>query len=286
MKYSRHPLSQNSIYNPRMQIFSLKAPSASTVCRFLNQLDAKKATGLDRIPCKILKLSSSIVGPSLAYILKSCIDAEIFPNEWKIAKVTPLFKKGSKRELGNYQPISVLPLVSKVFEKIIYHQLYYSLLNTYQSGFRSMHSTTTTLLETTNNWSSNIDNGLLNGVLFIDLKKALDTIDHEIILRKLAIYRVVDPNALRIFASYLCNRSQKFSVNGTLSSASKLACGVPQGSILEPLFFLIYMNDLPNCLDISCAKKFADDTNITVTSCTFANSNKQPILNLPMFTAS
>ena len=163
---------------PTDTIFSLKAPSANTVCWLLNQLDAKNATGLDRIPCKLLKLSSSIVGPSLAYIFKSCIDAKIFPNEWKIAKVIPLFKKGSKRELGNYRPISVLPLVSKVFEKIIYYQLYdylqeNRLLNTYQSGFRSMHSTTTALLETTNNWSINIDNGPLNGVLFIDLKKGL-----------------------------------------------------------------------------------------------------------------
>ena len=148
----------------------------------LNQLGAKKDPGSDRIPCKLLKLSSSIVGPSLAYIFKSCIDAEIFPNEWKIAKVTPLFKKGSNRELGNYRPISVLPLVSKVFEKIMYHQLYdyfqeNRLLNTYQSGFRLVHSTTTALLETTNNWSINIDIGLLNGVLFIDLKKAFDTIE-------------------------------------------------------------------------------------------------------------
>ena len=195
---------------PTDTMFSLKPPSASTVSRLLNQLDTKKATGLDRIPSKLLKLSSSIVGPSLAYIFKSCINAEIFPNEWKIAKVTPLFKKGSKRELGNYRPISVLPLVSKIFEKIIYRQLYdylqdNSLLNTYQSGFRSMHSTLTALLETTNNWSINIDNGLLNGVLFIDLKKAFDTIDHEIILRKLANYGV-DQSALRFFASYLSNR--------------------------------------------------------------------------------
>ena len=119
------------------------------------------------------------------------------------------------------------------------------------------------------NWSINIDNGLLNGVLFIDLKKAFDTIDHEIILRKLANYGV-DQSALRFFASYLCNRSQKCSVNGALSSASRLTCGVPQGSILGPLLFLIYINDLPNCLDISCAKMFADDTNITVPGCSFA----------------
>ena len=121
--------------------------------------------------------------------------------------------------------------VSKIFEKVIYRQLYEylqdnSLLNTHQSGFRSTHSTLTALLETTNNWSINIDNGLLNGVLFIDLKKAFDTIDHEIILRKLANYGV-DQSALRFFASYLCNRSQKCSVNGALSSASRLTCGVP-----------------------------------------------------------
>ena len=133
-------------------------------------------------------------------------------------KVTLVFRKGSKRELGNYRPISVLPLVSKMFEKFLYRQLYdylqdNSLLNTYQSGFRSMHSTLTALLETTNNWSINIDKGLLNGVLFIDLRKAFDAIDHEIILRKLANYGV-DQSALRFFASYLCNRSQKCSVNG------------------------------------------------------------------------
>ena len=99
-----------------------------------------------------------------------------FPNEWKIAKVIPLFKKGSKREPGNYRPISVLPLVSKVFEKIIYYQLHdylqeNRLLNTYQSGFRSMHSTTTALLETTNNWSINIDNGLLMACCLLTLKR-------------------------------------------------------------------------------------------------------------------
>ena len=139
-------------------------------------------------------------------------------------------------------------------------------------------------LRTTLHTPINIDNGLLNGVLFIDLKKKPDTIDHEIILQKLTNYGV-DQSALWFSASYLCNRSQKCSVNGALSSASKLTCEVPQGSILGPLLFLIYINDLPNCLDISCAKMFADDTNIAIPGCTLLNSNKQPILSLSIFTA-
>ena len=136
-------------------------------------------------------------------------------------------------------------------------------MNTYQSGFRSMHNTLTALLDTTNNWPINIDGGLLNGVLFIGLKKAFDTINHEIILRKLVNYWV-DQSALRFFASYLCNRSHKCNVNGALSSASKLTCRVPLKNMLVPLLSLIYINDLPNCLDISCAKMFANDTNINV----------------------
>ena len=128
------------------------------------------------------------------------------------------------------------PLSPKSFKKIVYQQLYdylneNKLLSNYQSGFRSLYSTQTALLETTNNWSINIDNGLLNGVIFIDLKKAFDTIDHEIILRKLVNYGV-DENSLRWFASYLSNRGQKCNVNGALPYANEISCGVPQGSII------------------------------------------------------
>ena len=131
-----------------------------------------------------------------------------------------------------------------------------------QSGFRSLHSTLTALLEATSNWSVNIDSGLLNGVIFIDLKKAFDTIDHDILLRKLQIYGV-DQSSLKWFQSYLSGLSQKCNVNGCLSSSVPVAYGVPPGSNLGPLLFLVYINDLPNCLSAASPRMFADDTNIS-----------------------
>ena len=131
-----------------------------------------------------------------------------------------------------------------------------------QSGFRSLHSTLTALLEATSNWSVNIDSGLLNGVIFTDLKNAFDTIDHDILLRKLLIYGV-DQSSLKWFQSYLSGRSQKCNVNGCLSSSVPVAYGVPQGSNLGPLLFLVYINDLPNCLSAASPRMFAEDTNIS-----------------------
>jgi len=159
--------------------------------------------------------------------------------------------------------------VAKVFEKIIYDQLYNypnanDLLTSCQSGFRSLHSTLTALLETSNNWCVNVDKfkGLLIGVIFIDLKKAFDTIDHETILQKLAKYGV-DQDALKWFKSYLTSRLQRCNVNNHLSSATPLNCGVPQGSMIGPLLILIYIKDLPNCLSLGSPRMYADDTNVT-----------------------
>ena len=130
-----------------------------------------------------------LVAPSLMCIFNQSLLTGIYPSDWKLAKVTPIFKAGSKTDLNNYRPISVIPAVTKIFEKIISDQLYNylnvnDLLTSCQSGFRSLQSTA--LLEASNNWCVNVDKGLLNGVIFIDLKKAFDTIDHEIILQKLA----------------------------------------------------------------------------------------------------
>ena len=160
------------------------------VIKLLKAIDVAKATGLEKIPNRLLKISADAVALSLTGILNQSLVTGIFPPDWKLAKVSPTFKNESKSDLNNYWPISVFPTVAKIFEKVIYDQLYHylsnenGLLNSGQSRFPSLRRTLTGLLDTNDNWCDNIDRGLLNGVIFIDLKKAFDTIDHEIILKK------------------------------------------------------------------------------------------------------
>ena len=193
----------------------------------------------------------------------------IFPDDWKCARVSPLFKQGKTSDLNNYPPISVISVIAKVFERIVYDQLYNFLSNediisTHQSGFRSLRSTVTALVEATDNWAFNIDRGNVNAVVFLDLKKAFDTVNHDILISKMNLYGI-QGIALHWFRSYLTNHTQRYLVNGSLSRIWSLKCGVPQGTVLGPLLFLIYINDLPNCLTSCQPRMYADETHITYT---------------------
>ena len=195
------------------------------------------------------------------------LQTTIFPDDWNLAKVTPVFKDGNKNDCGNYRPISVISVVAKIFEKLVYQQLKSFMTINYilleqQSGFRAQHSAETTLLSSTNEWLYNMDKGLFTGVLFLDLKKAFDTVDHMILLAKLETYGI-QGNSLEWFKYYLKDRKQVCSVNGKVSAAKNIKCGVPQGSKLGLIIFLLYINDLPNSLKTSKPTLFADDTNLT-----------------------
>ena len=155
------------------KLFSFSETTPAHVYSLLSKLSKSKATGPDNIPTKLLKECPDLVCESLSLIFNQSFKTGVFPNDWKNARVSPLYKNSGKRnDPSNYRPISVIPVVAKVFERIIYDQLYvyltkYNLLSKYQSGFRSLHSTVTTLLEATDSWALSIDSGLINAVVFL-----------------------------------------------------------------------------------------------------------------------
>lgn len=250
--------------------FEFKEVSNTEVLKLLLQLSISKATGLDGLSTRIIKIAAPIIVTNLTIIFNQSISTGIFPNEWKVTRVIPIFKDGTKNDMNNYRPISIISVIAKVMERLVHGQLYSYLIETdllsdSQHGFRPLHSTLTALLEITNKWGECIDSGELNGVIFLDLKKAFDTVDHHILFTKIKLYGITGL-AYDWFVSYLSNRTQYCMVNGRLSQPLTVKTGIPQGSVLGPLLFIIYVNDLPNCLESTRCNLFADDTQISASA--------------------
>ena len=230
----------------------------------IKKMSEKKACGDDDIPMSLIKPIAHLIVKPLTYILNMSIKQNSVPEELKVSRITPIFKGGDKIVIGNYRPISTLPVFAKIFEKIIFCQLYDYLSKNYllsnrQSGFRPNHSTTTALLKVTEEWLDSLDRGNLVGIVTLDLKKAFDTVDHCVLLSKLQGLGV-NGNALKWIEHYLSNRVQYTIVNGIRSSKRNIECGVPQGSTLGPLLFVVYINDLAECLKECNVALYADDT--------------------------
>ena len=245
--------------------FFFKAVTESEMLKTFSTLNFSKSTGDFSIPKQIFE----IIPDNLAHILTSLInltfETGIFPSSLKIVKVIPVFKnKGCNSDVNNYRPISLLSNIDKIFEKLVHKRLT-SFLNKHniffnkQFGFRKSHSTNHALIALTEKIRSSLDNGHFSCGVFIDLQKAFDTVDHDILLQKLKSYGIRG-KCNQWFESYLKNRKQYVSINGVKSDFKQVSFGVPQGSVLGPLLFIIYINDLPNALLFSDATLFADDT--------------------------
>ena len=232
-------------------------------------MDFKNGKASD-IPIVVLKNTARLISPILSVLYNNHMREGVFPSIFKTAKVTPIYKKDNRECIENYRPVSILPIFGKIFEKLIYNRLYRFLsangiLHDEQFGFRKNHSTVHALHQSVQSISSTLAKGKHVLGIFIDLSKAFDTLDHGILLEKLNRYGIRG-TALKLLESYLNNRGQYVSFNNTASEKLPILYGVPQGSILGPLLFLLYMNDIINCYKDPSTRfvLYADDTNIFI----------------------
>ena len=262
---------QNFLPDRNASSMFLRPVNYHDVLQEIKKLKTKKAPGPDGISNKIILFCPKIFAFHLTKIYNHYISIGEYPTALKIAKVIPIYKnKGPRGDPGNYRPISLLSVFNKLFERLICKQLLdfldrYHIFYNFQYGFRKLHSTTLALIEITDTIRRLVDEKNVVFSLFIDFKKAFDTVDHTILLYKLNHYGVRG-HANKFFKSYLSNRTQYTTVNGISSNSRRISCGVPQGSVLGPILFLIYINDLHRCVNQALTRLFADDTNMILHS--------------------
>ena len=232
--------------------FQCRAITPSDLMKAIQKLKVSRNFGIDGISSHFLKIGMLAFAPVLSNIFDTSISEGLLPNNWKVARVAPIYKEGPTEDRSNYRPISVLPVLSCLFEKTIFDELnvYFEdnkSFFSYQSGFRALHSVLTCLLKSNDDWYQDFDKGFLSSVVFIDLRKAFDTVHHVILIQKLS-HHGVRGRELVWFKSYLQDRKQCCKINGHTSKIANVNCGIPQGSCLGPLLFLIYINNLPCAL--------------------------------------
>jgi hypothetical protein len=256
------------LQNKTEQRFKFHPVSDEDVKRFIGKIKPKSSSGHDNITSKLLLQMSPTIHPILKVIINQSLATGIVPKNMKIAKVIPVYKgKNSDiHNFGNYRPISLLPAFSKVLEKVVHSQLYTylnvnRLLNDNQYGFRPFHSTEYAAIHLVDRLNESLRNKNIPFAVFIDLSKAFDTLDHDILTKKLEYYGIAGTE-ITWFKNYLGDRKQYVKYNNVTSPFAKIKTGVPQGSVLGPLLFLIYINDISEATKALDDVLFADDTSL------------------------
>ncbi len=253
--------------NPSTMYFTPTGPNE--VREIINSFKTKKSKGDDGISMHLLKQLSEPCSLPLALIINMSLEHGIVPDAMKLARVIPIYKAKSKEEFINYRPISLLSNISKVLEKIVHKRLYsfltkHNILNEKQYGFRPKHSTVDAITEFISDVLPSLDRKHKCLSVYLDLSKAFDTINHAILLEKLQYYGIRG-RALEWFRSYLVQRRQYVNYMGVNSTTQTIVYGVPQGSVLGPLLFILYSNDIPHAVEHCKSILFADDTTVYLT---------------------
>ena len=267
--YLKNPNPQSLFFNPTSQ---------NEVENIIKQLDSRKAVGPNSLPTKLLKQFQREISNPLSMILNISYANGLFPELCKEALVIPIYKKGEQLECNNYRPISLLSNISKIFEKITFSRLYdflnkHNCLFDLQFGFRNNHSTNHALISLTENIRKALDNKEFACGVFLDFQKAFDTVNIPILLDKLCYYGIRG-TALHFFQSYLIGRKQRTKIDSSLSDSKTITYGVPQGSVLGPLLFLIYINDFHTAVIHSLTHHFADDSALLYSNVSLKKVNK------------
>ena len=272
--------------NPTEHRFNFNTITESETLSIINKLKSKNSSGKDEISNKLLKSIKDEIAKPLTIIINQSLRTGIFPDALKIAKVKPLYKKGDNFCLNNYRPISLLPTISKIFERVMFTQLYSylnanNLLSEQQYGFRSQHSTELACVKLVDYITTEMDN--IKKIksptaIFLDLSKAFDTLNFNILLNKLQYYGI-HGISLSLIRSYLTNRFQYVQFENSESDLLEIKTGIPQGSILGPLFFSIMINDLVNSSNKFKFLMYADDTTIYFNLEDFPIENREVLIN-------
>ena len=283
-KYEGNKSFKDFLQSPLLNSLVFDLADEMEVLAIICNIKKNKATGPNSIPTQILHTIRNVISKPLTKLINLSFTQGVHPDKLKISKTIPVFKKGSQLKVSNYRPISLLSNINKIFEKVIFERVYgflekFEIIYHHQYGFRKKHSTNHALISITEKIRNALDNNLFAVGVFVDFQKAFDTVNHHILIEKLDHYGIRGC-INKWFQSYLSDRKQFVSINGFNSKESNMEHGVPQGSVLGPLLFLLYINDLNLSIKNSLTYHFADDTNLLK----IANSYKkiQKSLNIDL----